>query len=148
MRMRGGGLRSSAAIAANAAVSPAAASAAMPMARAADAMASGGRLVSDGIGTAMRRRATPMALPRAAGAQGRHREPGVVDLMAPEQARARQVQEALPVLIDKAAALLAGHPVLARHVKRRADLLGVPDEHRLRSLGLPADHRGRSPPHH
>ena len=62
--MRGGGLRSSAAVAANAAVMLATASAAMPMVRAVCAIASGGRLLSDAIGTAMRRRARPVKLRR------------------------------------------------------------------------------------
>ena len=51
------------------------------------------------------------------------------------------------VLIDEAAALLAGHPILAGDMKRRADLGGAVHDHRKRSLGLAGDDGRRVAPH-
>src|SRR5215472_16589994 len=67
--------------------------------------------------------------------------------MPTEQARTRQVEQALSILIDEATAFLACHPILACHMKHCADLLGALDKHRLWALELPTDHGRSLAPH-
>ena len=69
-------------------------------------------------------------------AQGRNREPGIVELMPPEQFWRRQIHQAALVLIDQPPALDADMPLLAGRMQRRAHAVGLrlDHAHRFRRL--------------
>ena len=78
---------------------------------------------------------------QAGRAQRRDRGAGIVELVAAGQARRRQVDEAVLVLIDQAAALLARHPMLAGGLDRGAEPRGRVLDHAQRLARLRRDHR-------
>ena len=67
---------------------------------------------------------------------------GIVELVAAEEPRRRQVEQAGFVLIDQPAALLGGGPILAGDLERRAERAGLPLDHGERVARL----RGRRSP--
>ena len=69
-------------------------------------------------------------------AQRRDRDAGIVELMAAEQLRRRQIEQAVVVLIDQPAALLGRGPVLAGDADRRPDARGLALDHRERLARL------------
>ena len=60
------------------------------------------------------------------GAQRGDGDAGILELVAPEQLRRRQIEQAVVVLIDEAAALLGCHPILAGDADRRLDPRRLP----------------------
>ena len=65
---------------------------------------------------------------------------GIVDLVAADQARQRQVEQSGLVLIDHAAMFLAAEEILAEDEGRRAELVGAAQDHFARDLVLRPDH--------
>ena len=70
------------------------------------------------------------------GAQRRDGDAGIVELMAAEELRRRQIEQAVVVLIDEPAALLGRGPVLAGDPDRRVQARGLALDHRERLARL------------
>ena len=64
---------------------------------------------------------------------------GILDLVAADQPRQRQIEQARLVLIDHAAMFLMGGEILAEHEDRRAQLVGAAQDDIARRIVLRPD---------
>ncbi len=73
--------------------------------------------------------------------QGRNRRAGIVELMASEQPRPRQIEQPVLILVDQPPVLLRHQPMLARHHQLRAEPRRLALDHAACLVDLRGDHR-------